>query len=394
MSEPIKRQCRVTAGGLLGLSVPFGALVASYLFLNHLRLGLADNYERYRNFWGGNPSEVFSHWLDMVLMSGGATIIAWYVSIEAFFRRDDQAFMARLSYICTLLLFVLNGVIALVLDAKHGEGSVILAYPLLFLPILASSFYVLRRCAELFYWRPRGVIPLCLSMVVFHTAAQLKYEPSPTGAPSMAINPYWLGSVGAALVWGFVRSIRNGLFVRTCKRFYRVGRKPILWGSTLLIILVVTIYADRIRKPRETMAFNWLNELETKLTDAFIEEIKRDHTPNKADHESRIPMSAAAQALFADQRINSENALRIYVPLNHNDYIFLWGNEHFEYCNIRQLTREHTEQIDQDFIDELIARDGTHQTGLYSVLWSPYVAGRVLKDQTGKIRAVCVINSP
>ncbi|MGZ8900930.1 MAG: hypothetical protein ACXW3Z_12615 [Limisphaerales bacterium] len=361
--------------------------------MNHLRLGVADNYDRYREFWGGNPSEVCSHWLDMVLMSGGATIIAWYVSIEAFFRRSDRDFR-RLSYGCTVLLLVLNGMVALVLDGKHGEGTVILVYPLFFIPILASSYYLLRRCAALLLWRPPAVIPLCLSFVVLHAAAQFHYEPSETGGPSMAIIPYWLASVSPALGWGFVRSIRTGLFVRTCKRFYLVGRKPIVWGSTILILLAVTVYADRVRKPRQTMVFNWLKELETRLTDAFVEDIKRDHAFSKADKDSRIPISRAAHALLSDERIKGDNALRIFVPLTENDYIFLWGNDRFKYCDIRPLAREHTEQIDQGFIDALIASDGTHQTRLYSALWSPYMAGRVLKDHAGKVKAICVINAP
>ena len=142
------------------------------------------------------------------------------------------------------------------------------------------------------------------------------------------------------------------------------------------------------------MAFAWLDELDAKLTDAFIAEIKRDHTPEKADGNSRIPISTAAHALLADARIKGDNALRIYVPLNQEDHIFLWVNDRFEYCDIRRLAREHTEQMDQSFIDALIARGGTHQTGLYSILWSPYIAGRVLKDKAGTVKAICVINAP
>jgi hypothetical protein len=339
-------------------------------------------------------SEVFSHWLDMVLMSGGAAIMAWCLSVEAFFRRSGQAFRCRLAFGWMVLLLALSSMIALVLDGKYGEGTVIIVYPLLFIPILASSYYLLRRCALFLRWRPARVIALCLCFVVLHSVAQIYYEPSGNGGPNMSIIPYWLASVGAALGWGFVRTIRSGLFGRACKWFYLVGRKPIVWGSTILVLLAITVYAERVRKPHETMAFNWLNELETKLTDAFVEEIKRDHTSNKADEQSRIPISAAAYALLADGRIKGENALRIYVPLNQNDYIFLWGNERFQYCNIRRLVGEGTVQMDQGFIDALIESDGTHQTGLYSVLWSPYMAGRVLKDRAGKVKAICVINAP
>ena len=119
-------------------SVPLGALVAAYLFW--IASGLV-------SFWGGNPSEVFSHWLDRVLMSGGAGIIAWFLCAEVFFRRSNQDFLRRLCYGSTLALLVANGLIAMVLDGKHGEGTVILAYPLFFISILASTFYILRRCA-------------------------------------------------------------------------------------------------------------------------------------------------------------------------------------------------------------------------------------------------------
>jgi hypothetical protein len=50
MSEPMKSEWRMTAGATLALSVPFVALVAAYLFLDHLRLGLADSWQHYSEF--------------------------------------------------------------------------------------------------------------------------------------------------------------------------------------------------------------------------------------------------------------------------------------------------------------------------------------------------------
>ena len=144
----------------------------------------------------------------------------------------------------------------------------------------------------------------------------------------------------------------------------------------------------------QEVAFTWLDELDAKLSDDFIAEIKRDHATTKADSNSKIPVSAAAHALLADARIKDDNALRIYVPLNQDDYIFLWGNDRFEYCDIRRLVREHTEEIDQDFIDALIAHGGTYQTRLYAIFWSPYMAGRVMKNKAGAVKAICVINAP
>jgi hypothetical protein len=382
----------MTAGEYLALAVPFVALVATYLFLSYLQLGLAENYHYYREFWGGNPSEVFSHWLDMALMSGGATIIAWFLSVETLFRRRGQAFSAVT--VAWFSFLVSSVVIAIVLDGMHGEGTVIIACLFFFIPMLASSYYLLRRFAALLRWRLSGIIPLCLAFVVLHVVAQLYYEPSGTGAPNSIIIPCWLATVGGALLWAFIRSIRSGLFGRVRRRLLRVGSNPMVWGSTILILLSITLYAQRVRTPHETMAVAWLNELENRLTDAFVAEIKRDHTSDKADKQSRIPISAAAQALLNDARIKGDNTLRIYIPLNQNDYLFLSGNTRFLYCDIRRLAREDTEEIDQDFIDALIASDGTHQTRLYSVLWSPYMAGRVLKDQAGKVKAICVINAP
>ena len=87
------------------LLIPFAAVAAAYTFLNHQQIGIADNYDRYREFWGGNPSEVFSHWLDMVLMSGGAAVISWLVVAEAFFRQGENGptLLRRVSHVCLAL---------------------------------------------------------------------------------------------------------------------------------------------------------------------------------------------------------------------------------------------------------------------------------------------------
>jgi len=391
-------QRRLSVGGFFALLVPIAVLVAAYSFVNHLRLNLADNYDRYGEFWGGNPSEVFSHWLDMVLMTGGVGVIAWLTSVEAFFRRSGNAFSLRLGHICAGFLLILSGLTAVVLDGLHGEGTVMIAYPVFFLPILASSYYLLRQFAALWGWNPTKVIVLGIGSVVTHLIAQLFYEPSDTGAPNFLILPVWLASVGCALLWALVRGFRTGFLKRIVTRTIGTVRRPIVWGSSILIVLVIgipiTLHAQRIRKAHQETAFAWLDELEAKLTDDFIEEIKRDHTPAKADGNSKIPLSSAAHSVLTDPRIKGDNALRIYVPVNQGNYIFLWGNDHFQYCDIRQLVREHTEEIDKDFIDALIDHGSTHQNGLFSILWSPYMAGRVLKDKTGAVKAICVINEP
>jgi 4-amino-4-deoxy-L-arabinose transferase-like glycosyltransferase len=400
MPDTAQNPWRTRIGMSVILLVPFATAIAAYAFLNHLQPGISDNYDDYREFWGGNPSEVFSHWLDMVLMSGGVAALSWLVIAEAFFRQRqlESKQIRHTSHICFALFLVLSGLIALVFDGKHGEGTVVIAYPVFFVPILISTWFLLRQFAARLRWRLAGVATLSLGFVVLHTAAQLCYEPSGTGGPNGFVLPMWLSCVGAALLWALVRSIRTGWLGHFCSRLIHTVRRPVVFGSVILILcavgIPVTLYAKHTRRTHQDMSFAWLDELEAKLTDDFIGRIKRDHTPSTLRDDSKMPVSPAAHALLVDARIKGENELRIYVPVNQDGYIFLWGNDRFQYCDVCSLARGQTEQIDQDFIGALIANGGTHQTRLYSVLWSPYMAGRVLKDRAGNVKAICVINAP
>ena len=98
--------------------VPLAALAAGFAVLSSASVSAGDwdRYERYREFWGGNPAEVYSHWLDMVLMSGNAAAIAWLLSAEAFCRRNraQHKWLVTLTYACAILGVVLSGAIALV----------------------------------------------------------------------------------------------------------------------------------------------------------------------------------------------------------------------------------------------------------------------------------------
>ena len=123
------------------------ALIGVYVAVNHLRAGIMDNYERYRDFWGWNPMEVFSHWLNMVLMSGSAVIIAWLTSVEACFRRSGRWIWCQWVYVVLVLCLLLSAIVAGTLDNRHGEGAVVIVLLPFFLPILASSYYLLRQLA-------------------------------------------------------------------------------------------------------------------------------------------------------------------------------------------------------------------------------------------------------
>ncbi len=392
-----KRQLPI--GTIILLGLPIVVLATAFFILSRIEMTVA-RWERYREFWGGNPSEVYSHWLDMVFMSGNAIALAWFLVIECFSRRGetDSKWLPRITHAFAGLSILLSGVIGVVLDGLHGEGTVQLVYPVLFLPMLASSYYLLRKIAVRVQWRIRSVIGLAGGFAILHVIAQLFYEPSGNGGPNLLIIPLWLSSIAAASVWGFVRSIQTGRLQRFFAFTGRAIRKPVAWiGVPLVVAAIVvplTIHASQLRKPHEQAAMKWLDDLETKLTDAFVADLKRDHAPARIEPDSKVPISENAHALLADARIKAGNWLRIYIPLERSEYLFIQANSHFEYGDIRRLRGDHTEEIDQRFIDTVISRNGTHQTGLYSILWSDYKAGRVLKDKRGDVKAICIINMP
>ena len=68
---------RLPLGAIIISVVPVAALVATLVCLSRVHFDVVgyERYLRYREFWGGNPHEVFSHWLDMVLMSGNAAAL-------------------------------------------------------------------------------------------------------------------------------------------------------------------------------------------------------------------------------------------------------------------------------------------------------------------------------
>ena len=164
--------------------------------------------------------------------------------------------------------------VAVMLDGMHGEGTVTIAYPVFFIPILVSTWYLLRQVAALLRWRPARVVMFSLGIAALHPAAQLCYEPSETGAPNGLIIPMWLGGVGMALFWAFVRGIRTGLLGRFCLRFIHTVRRPIVYGSTILIlsaiVIPVTLYAKQTRKIHQDMAFAWLDELDSRLLTTLL----------------------------------------------------------------------------------------------------------------------------
>lgn len=376
--------------------LPLFAMLLALAVLSRSQVDLVA-WEQHRIFWGGNPNEVYSHWLDMVVMSGNAVVLAWLLSSEAFFRRSEpnQFWLVRLSWLCAATCVTLSSVWATVLDLLHGEGTVIFALLLWFVPMLAASYYVLRRLAAVVQWKLGRVAGLSAGYAGFHTISQLMYEPSGTGAPNVLVVVFWVGTIGVASTWALATGIRTGWLKEFIFRLARVASRPVAWGSAIVLVLSIGVpikwQADRFREPRHILAMNWLDDLESRLDDAYLERLRREQ--GVAPNRSRIPLSDAARALFEDGRLTQKNSLRIFIPLNDSNYLFLNGNASFQYCDVRTFRGDGTEQMDQSFIDKLLARGGTAQTGRVAALRKRYLAGRVLKDDRGAVKAICIINS-
>jgi hypothetical protein len=151
-------------------------------------------YLKHREFWQGNPSEVYSHWVDMVLMSGNAVLLSWLVAVEGFLRprHSDTGSLVRRTHACAAGVMVMSGVVGVALDQAHGEGTVIIVYPIFFLPILLTSYYLLRQSAAALNWRPRAIGVISAAHAAIHAGAQLFYEPSEAGGPNGLVIPIWL----------------------------------------------------------------------------------------------------------------------------------------------------------------------------------------------------------
>jgi hypothetical protein len=102
-----------------------------------------------------------------------------------------------------------SGLLALWLDDAHGEGTILLAYPLGFLPVLIASRGVLRRLAERSDWRMTNVVSIAGVHAMAHAALQYAYEPSVTGAPNGFFLPLWLASF--VFLWWDARERRRQL---------------------------------------------------------------------------------------------------------------------------------------------------------------------------------------
>src|SRR5690348_10274942 len=310
--------------------VPFGFLAAAFLFVNHAWPFSAADYERYREFWGGNPSEVFSHWLDMVVLSGNAFSLGWVLTLESIARRRQMPTKIGRLLKTMMLVGVLGSVVAgVVLDSQKGEGAVLFVSAIGFLPVLGSSYYVLRKAASFCRWLPYKVAIVSTLYVALNLGMQLFYEPSGTGGPNALFILVWLGSIALAAILALALGLRSGSFVRVACRTWHLARKPAIWGSLTVLLLGITIpltiHARHLRQPRQAIAVKWLDDIESSLSDDIVRELKKSASSSR-EYE-KMPIPELVRALLEDSRIRLGNSLRIYVPVNDQDYLFLWANK-------------------------------------------------------------------
>lgn len=157
--------------------------------------------------FGGNPSEVFSHLLNWILMTACTSGLCFTLIAIAILKVDSDG-SSRLTIALALgaglALLVLGWAIAL--DSRHGEGVVGISFLLLFGPCTMVSAVV-----------SRGVLSgnASLSLKVIFIAAILPlamilqwfYQPSDSGGPNILAFPLLFGQV--AVWWLLGRGFRR-----------------------------------------------------------------------------------------------------------------------------------------------------------------------------------------
>lgn len=369
--------------------VPFTALTAVYIGLGRSHFHTPDGLERsmkHGEFWGGNPPEVYSHCMNTAFMTGSAAALAWLIAVEAVMRRSEAKL--GIIYLAIPACVVSSALMSTLLDLFHGEGVTAAVILVAHIPLLGSTYYLLRRGAALARWRPAVVVPLAAGFAALHAAAQLVYEPSGDGGPNGRIAVPWLAGVALAFaVWaaGWFRSGRARAFAA---RLMAAARRPLVSGGTGLAVLAVmtplTLYAQRVRADLRGPAVRWLDGVESELSGEHFQQIKKVLMERPSGSGNLPP---AVGELFRNEENTRGFYQRIFIPIREDAYLFVVPG----YADIRSLRPGLTEQINQTFIDRLIETGKDGETGLFSALWSPYVAGRAVKNPDGSLKALCVV---
>lgn len=155
------------------------------------------NQDHPLNF-GGNPSEVLSHLLNWILMSGCTAGLCSVVIATSLLKVDipSQSNVACVpGAVFGLSVIFLLGWTGY-LDSHHGEGVVVLSFVLCFGPGT-----VLSACAALRLLTSRATFLACFlhvtAVFVLSVGFQWVYEHSGTGGPNLLVYPLLFGQVCA-----------------------------------------------------------------------------------------------------------------------------------------------------------------------------------------------------
>lgn len=182
--------------------IPFGVVAVELWFMSQVR------FDWQTGFWfrgthfphplklGGNSAEYYSHWLNMILVSGNALLLSWLCALDLWLSRSRKASgqIRLLIGIATLVAVLVCFVGAVILDRRNGEGVVSFLVP--HFACLLVAGYVLLWCALKTIQRMWFGIAIAWAYAALHLMFQLLYEPSGSGAP----NPRAFSACTAALV--------------------------------------------------------------------------------------------------------------------------------------------------------------------------------------------------
>jgi hypothetical protein len=181
---------------ILAIAIPFVPLLASSQLLIQLssKEGIDWAYSLFRtdhilNF-GGNPSEVLSHLLNWIVMTGSMASLCLATAFESFIKGSLPCASEnrKLLRLVPVLTFVVLAAWGSEIDGKHGEGTVAVAAVIFFAPTLLLLAFAM---AMLLRHETRMKIELFPLPLLFFASFGLQwlYEPSGTGGPNFLVFP-------------------------------------------------------------------------------------------------------------------------------------------------------------------------------------------------------------
>lgn len=140
--------------------------------------------------FGGNPSEVLSHLLNWIVMTGSMASLCLATGAESFLKGSSSCSLQnrKLLRVVPVLTFFVLAAWGSEIDGKHGEGTVAVATAIFFAPTLLLLAFAM---AMLLRYETRMKFELLPLPLLFFASFGLQwlYEPSGTGGPNFLVFP-------------------------------------------------------------------------------------------------------------------------------------------------------------------------------------------------------------